>query len=116
MIKTAVLPFGKPGVISASMLGLGRALGETVAVMLIVSALAPGAAWSFSLFRGGETFASRIANNAGEFDTPQKTGAYLAAGLVLFLLTFVVNAVARVVIERRKAFTECCLLYTSRCV
>ena len=106
MIKTAVLPFGKPGVISASMLGLGRALGETVAVMLIVSALAPGAAWSFSLFRGGETFASRIANNAGEFDTPQKTGAYLAAGLVLFLLTFVVNAVARVVIERRKAFTE----------
>ena len=106
MIRTAVLPFGKPGVISASMLGLGRALGETVAVMLIVSALAPGSAWSFSLFTGGETFASRIANNAGEFDTPQKTGAYLAAGLVLFLLTFVVNAIARIVIERRKAFTE----------
>ncbi|MCA0437966.1 MAG: phosphate ABC transporter permease subunit PstC [Actinobacteria bacterium] len=106
MIKTAVLPFGKPGVISASMLGLGRALGETVAVLIIVSALAPSAPWSFSVFRGGETFASRIANNAGEFDTPAKTGAYLAAGLVLFLLTFVVNAIARVVIERRKAFTE----------
>ncbi len=106
MIRTAVLPFGKPGIISASMLGLGRALGETVAVMIIVSALPDGAKWSWSLLNGGETFASKIANNAGEFDTPQKTGAYIAAGLVLFILTFVVNAIARIVIERRKAFTE----------
>ena len=106
MIRTAVLPFGKPGVISASMLGLGRALGETVAVMIILSALANGASWSWSMFNGGETFASKIANNAAEFDSPQKAGAFLAAGLVLFLLTFVVNAIARIVIERRKAFSE----------
>lgn len=106
MIRTAVLPFGKPGVISASMLGLGRALGETVAVMIIVSKLSDDAPWSWSLLNGGETFASKIANNAQEFDTPQKTGAYIAAGLVLFILTFIVNAIARVVIERRKAFTE----------
>ena len=106
MIRTAVLPFGKPGVISASMLGLGRALGETVAVMIILSALADGAPWSWSMFNGGETFASKIANNAAEFDSPQKAGAFLAAGLVLFLLTFVVNAIARIVIERRKAFSE----------
>ena len=106
MIRTAVLPFGKPGVISASMLGLGRALGETVAVMIILSSLADGSIWSWSMFNGGETFASKIANNAAEFDSPQKAGAFLAAGLVLFLLTFVVNAIARVVIERRKAFSE----------
>jgi phosphate transport system permease protein len=106
MIRTAVLPFGKPGVISASMLGLGRALGETVAVMIILSALATGAPWSWSTFNGGETFASKIANNAAEFDSPQKAGAFLAAGLVLFLLTFVVNAIARIVIERRRAFSE----------
>jgi len=106
MIRTAVLPFGRPGVISASMLALGRALGETIAVTFIVSTLARGSDWSFSLFNGGETFASRIANNAAEFDSPQKTGAFIAAGLVLFILTFIVNAVARVVIERRKAFTE----------
>lgn len=106
MIRTAVLPFGRPGVISAAMLALGRALGETIAVTFIVSTLAPGSPWSWSLFNGGETFASRIANNAAEFDSPQKTGAYIAAGLVLFVLTFVVNAIARVVIERRKAFTE----------
>jgi len=106
MIRTAVLPFGKPGVISASMLGLGRALGETVAVTVILSALAGNTAWSWSVFNGGETFASKIANNAAEFDSPQKAGAFMAAGLVLFGLTFVVNAVARVVIERRKAFVE----------
>lgn len=106
MIRTAVLPFGRPGVISAAMLALGRALGETLAVMLIVSALAEGSDWSWSLLSGGETFASKIANNAGEFDTPSKTGAYIAAGLVLFVLTFVVNAIARIVIERRKAFSE----------
>ena len=106
MIRTAVLPFGKPGVISASMLGLGRALGETVAVTVILSALANNTAWSWSVFNGGETFASKIANNAAEFDSPQKAGAFMAAGLVLFGLTFVVNAVARVVIERRKAFIE----------
>lgn len=106
VIRTAVLPFGKPGIISASMLGLGRALGETVAVMMIVSALAPNADWNWSLFTGGETFASKIANNAGEFDNPTKTGAYIAAGLVLFILTFVVNSLARIVIERRKAFSE----------
>jgi len=106
MIRTAVLPFGKPGVISAAMLALGRALGETIAVTIIVSALAPGTPWSWSLLNGGETFASRIANNAAEFDSPSKTGAFIAAGLVLFILTFVVNAIARIVIERRKAFAE----------
>jgi phosphate transport system permease protein len=106
MIRTAVLPFGRPGVISAAMLGLGRALGETIAVTVIVSTLAAGSPWSFSVFNGGETFASRIANNAAEFDTPIKAGAYIAAGLVLFILTFVVNALARIIIDRRKAFTE----------
>lgn len=106
MIRTAVLPFGRPGVISAAMLALGRALGETIAVTFIVSTLARGGEWSWSLFNGGETFASRIANNAAEFDSPQKTGAFIAAGLVLFVLTFIVNAIARIVIERRKAFSE----------
>jgi phosphate transport system permease protein len=104
MVRTAVLPFGRPGLISASMLGLGRALGETIAVTLLLSVTRGQFSWS--LFSGGETFASRIANDAAEFDTPLKAGAYIAAGLVLFLLTFAVNAVARVVIERRKAFSE----------
>ncbi len=100
MIRTAVLPFGRPGVISASMLGLGRALGETIAVTIILSQPSSLDKFDLSIFYGGETFASKIANNASEFSTPQKTGAYIAAGLVLFVLTFAVNAVARVVIAR----------------
>lgn len=92
MIKTAVIPYGRSGVTAAAMLGLGRALGETVAVMIILSTVQD---LGFSLFDGGETFAARIANGAGELDTQAKTGAYIAAGLVLFVLTFVVNAIAR---------------------
>ncbi|MFC6359494.1 phosphate ABC transporter permease subunit PstC [Luteococcus peritonei] len=92
MIRTAVIPYGRSGVTAAAMLGLGRALGETVAVMIILSTVSK---LDFSIFAGGETFAARIANGAGELDTPSKTGAYIAAGLVLFVLTFVVNALAR---------------------
>lgn len=106
MIRTAVLPFGRTGIISATMLGLGRALGETVAVLYILSSLPEGTKWTWSLFNGGDTFASKIANSASEFTPGIGTGAYVAAGLVLFLLTFVVNALARVVIERRSGFTE----------
>ena len=52
------------------------------------------------MFAGGETFASKIANAASEFDTPAKTGAYIAAGLVLFVITFIVNAIARTIADR----------------
>ncbi len=106
MIRTTVLPYGRPGVISGSMLGLGRALGETIAITLIVSGLNTGSAFSLSIFNGGETFASKIANNSGEFSDPAKTGAFISAGLVLFVLTFAVNALARAIVARRKDFTE----------
>ena len=100
VIRTSVLPYGRSGVISASMLGLGRALGETIAVLIILSQPAPGSDFTPSIFAGGETFASKIANNASEFDSPSKTGAYIAAGLVLFVVTFVVNATARTIADR----------------
>ena len=105
MIRLAVLPYGRPGLISGSMLGLGRALGETIAIMLILSKPSPGAPFSFSIFNGGETFASKIANSAAEFTDPKQTGAFIAAGLVLFVLTFAVNAAARGVVSRRKEFS-----------
>ena len=75
------------------MLGLGRALGETIAVLIILRDRRAGGHWS--LFDGGYTFASKIASAAAEFSTPLPTGAYIAAGFVLFALTFVVNALAR---------------------
>ena len=97
MIRMSVLPYGRAGVVSGAMLGLGRALGETIAVYLIVSTVSPP--FRFSVFNGGETFASKIANGSAEFNNPQSTGAYIAAGLVLFLLTFVVNSAARAIVE-----------------
>jgi phosphate transport system permease protein len=101
MIRLTVLPYGRAGVISGAMLGLGRALGETIAVLLILSKVAK---FSPSIFSGGETFASKIANNASEFNSPSSTGAFIAAGLVLFALTFIVNAAARWIVNRRKDF------------
>jgi len=101
MIRMAVLPYGRAGVVSGAMLGLGRALGETIAVYFVLSTVG---GFDTSIFRGGSTFASAIALGSAEFNNPKATGAYIAAGLVLFLLTFVVNAAARAVVNRRKDF------------
>ncbi|SOJ56917.1 Phosphate transport system permease protein PstC 2 [Mycobacterium simulans] len=95
VVRMTVLPFGRSGVVAAAMLGLGRALGETVAVLIILrSAAKPG---NWSLFDGGYTFASKIASAASEFSEPLPTGAYISAGFALFILTFVVNAAARAI-------------------
>ena len=99
VVKLAVMPFGFSGYISGAMLGLGRALGETMALLLIISTVGP---MNFNLMESGETFATKIANNAAEFDSPAKTGAYISAGLTLFVLTFIVNAAARAVVGRKK--------------
>ena len=97
MVKLAILPFGRSGFISGSMLGLGRALGETMALYLVIS---PSSAFRGSLFDGGTTFATAIANAAPEFNDNLKAGAYMSAGLVLFLLTFVVNSAARIIAKK----------------
>jgi phosphate transport system permease protein len=93
VIRMTVYPYGRSGMIAGSMLALGRALGETVAVLIILRTAAQAGHWS--VFDGGYTFASKIASAAAEFSAPLPTGAYIAAGFVLFALTFVVNAVAR---------------------
>jgi phosphate transport system permease protein len=98
VVRMAVLPHGRSGAVAASMLGLGRALGETVAVLIILRASASAGHWS--LFDGGYTFASKIASAASEFSEPLPTGAYISAGFVLFILTFIVNAVARGIVGR----------------
>jgi phosphate transport system permease protein len=98
VVRMTVLPFGRSGAVAASMLGLGRALGETVAVLIILRASAHAGNWS--LFDGGYTFASKIASAANEFSDPLPTGAYISAGFVLFVLTFIVNAIARAIVGR----------------
>ncbi|MCO5968830.1 MULTISPECIES: phosphate ABC transporter permease subunit PstC [Actinoallomurus] len=101
VIRMAVLPFGRSGMISASMLGLGRALGETIAVALV---LGTASGISLHLLKpGGNTFAANIANT---FAMAGKIGqsALIASGLVLFVITLLVNMAARAVIARRKEF------------
>ncbi len=92
-VKTTVLPFGRSGYVSGAILGLGRALGETVALLIILRGTEQAFGWS--LFDGGSTFATKIAGTASDLDDQYQAGAYLAAGLMLFLLTLVVNAIAR---------------------
>ena len=103
MIQMAVLPFGRPGMISAAMLGLGRALGETMVVAMVLS---PALVISFVLTSStnSPTIAGNIALN---FPEAHGVGvnALIATGLILFAITFVINSIARVVINRRKAFS-----------
>ncbi|MDJ0392626.1 phosphate ABC transporter permease subunit PstC [Rhodococcus sp. G-MC3] len=100
VVRTTVIPFGKSGFVSGSMLGLGRALGETIALYIIIRSVQSSFGWT--LFDGGSTFATKIALAAGEFNNQLQAGAYIAAGLVLFVLTFVVNAGARAAIAGKK--------------
>jgi phosphate transport system permease protein len=102
VIRLSVLPFGRSGVISASMLGLGRALGETMAVATVLS---PSFVISLHLLDpGGGTFAQNI---AAKFDEADQLGrdALIASGLVLFVLTLLVNGAARLIIARRKEYS-----------
>jgi phosphate transport system permease protein len=102
VIRMAVLPLGRSGVISASMLGLGRALGETMAVATVLS---PDYIIHLSLLNpGGGTFAQNIASKFGEA-TEQGRDALIASGLVLFVITLLVNGAARMIIARRKEYS-----------
>ncbi|TMR33342.1 phosphate ABC transporter permease subunit PstC [Actinomadura geliboluensis] len=101
MIRMAVLPYGRSGMIGASMLGLGRAMGETIAVAMVLT-FVPGINWHL-LENGGATFAANIANSFAEASVTGR-GALIASGLVLFVITLVVNIAARAVVARRKEF------------
>lgn len=97
MIRMVVLPFGRSGVVSAAMLGLGRALGETMAVLMVMS---PGLTYSLHVLEVGRhsTIASYIASQNAE-STGIDMAKLIFAGLVLFLITFVINALARAIVS-----------------
>jgi phosphate transport system permease protein len=101
MIRTAVIPYGRPGIIAAVMLGLGRALGETIALAMTLGA---GFTVSWDILGvGGNSIAANIANKFGEAGDIGR-GALIASGLVLFAITLVVNVAARAIIYRRREF------------
>ncbi|MDR2254431.1 MAG: phosphate ABC transporter permease subunit PstC [Arthrobacter sp.] len=101
MIKMSVLPFARPGVVSAIMLGLGRALGETMAVALVLSS---GALTWGLLAEGNNTIPAEIAANFPEA-SGLRYNELIAAGLALFLITLVVNLAARWIVNRHKEFS-----------
>ena len=95
--RRAVLPYAGSGIIGAIILGLGRALGETMAVTMTIGNN-PYAAPS-SLLGQGQTLASAIASSFGEATNARFVGTLLAAGLVLLAITLVVNVVARLLVR-----------------
>lgn len=100
VVRTVVLPFGRGGIIGGTMLGLGRALGETIAVLFVVS-------FTFNikiriLETGAVTISSLIANSFGDASGGQLS-ALLAAGFVLFAMTLVVNTLAAIVVGRSRS-------------
>ena len=97
MIRAVVIPFGRGGIIGGAMLGLGRAMGETVAVFTVLN-IVYQVNWQV-LFGAGGNIASLILLKFGEADR-EEVNALMAAGLVLFLLTLLVNAVANILVSR----------------
>lgn len=99
MIRLAVLPYGRSGIVSAIMLGLGRALGETMAVAMVLSATSGVVTLNLIGTVNPSTIAANIANSF-----PEATGlgvnALIASGLVLFVITFAVNFAARAIVAR----------------
>jgi phosphate transport system permease protein len=100
MIKSVVIPFGKSGVIGGAMLGLGRAMGETVAVYTVLNIMYQ-INWQILLGAGGNV-ASLILIRFGEAN-PYEVNALMAAGLILFFLTLIVNALAEMIVRRTGA-------------
>jgi len=93
MLRIVVLPYSRAGITGGAMLGLGRAIGETIAVVLVIG---NSPQLGHSIFSQGYTLAAVVANEFGESaSTPLASSALFAAGLVLFVLTLVVNIVAR---------------------
>ena len=98
VVMTVTLPYVRRGAIGAVMLGLGRALGETMAVTFII-----GNSHDFpkGVFDSGSTIASTIANEFTEATSPMHTASLIALGLVLFLITFTVLALARLMLRNQ---------------
>jgi phosphate transport system permease protein len=100
MVRLTVFPYARSGMVSATMLGLGRALGETMAVAMVLSA---GGGVTLNLISSSNpaSIASNIASNYKE-GTPGKVTVLIATGLVLFLVTFLVNFGARWLVGRNE--------------
>ncbi len=98
MIRTSMLPYARRGIVGGSMLGLGRAIGETIAVTIVIG---DNPILGHSIFDQGYSLAAVIANEFSEAASdPLHKAALIGAGLVLFVLTLLVNSIARLLVIR----------------
>jgi phosphate transport system permease protein len=96
VMRHVVLPRARAGIIGATMLGLGRALGETIAVLLVIGG---SAQITINLFQPGQTIAGQIASGFGEA-SPEGIRGLIALGVALFALTILINVAARAIVWR----------------
>jgi phosphate transport system permease protein len=100
VIRHWVLSYGRSGIFGAIILGLGRAVGETMAVSMLVGNATGPAALPTSLFRPGQTMASLIANGFLEATGPLEKSAYIEVGLILLLVSLLINVAPQVIATR----------------
>jgi phosphate transport system permease protein len=99
-VKIAVIPYAKSGILGAAILGLGRAVGETMLVTLIIGNVIGAAAIPTSLFSQSQTLSSLIANEFNEASSDLHLSALIGLGAVLLMLTVVINVGAQLLVKR----------------
>ncbi len=100
VIRFWVLSYGRSGIFGAIILGLGRAVGETMAVTMVIGNATGPKAMPSSLFAPGQTLPSLVANGFLEAPTPLEKSAYMGAALVLLLISLLINVIAQVMVTR----------------
>jgi phosphate transport system permease protein len=95
VVRKIVLPYTKIGVVGGVMLGLGRALGETMAVTFVIG---NAHKLSWSLFAAGNSIASTLANEFAEAESPLHVASLFELGLILFVITFIVLSAAKLLL------------------
>ncbi len=100
VIRYWVLSYGRSGIFGAVILGLGRAVGETMAVTMVIGNAVGPIAMPATLFQPGQTLPSLIANGFLEAPNPLERSAYVGAGLVLLIISLLINVAAHVMVTR----------------
>ena len=100
MLRYVALPYGRGGLVGGVMLGLGRALGETIAVFFVLKIVFDPVNYYKIIESGGGSVATLIVSKFGEASGPYETQLLLAAGFFLFMMTLIVNVIANLIVNR----------------